>query len=341
MRRRTLVLAAIPILLTPLAGCPSEEEEEETPTQGEVETPDGPLSGELDVGAWEIPEDLAVEVVGDLVVRSSAAIRVDGELRAAAGSGFTIILDAADTLTVAGTVAAGDGADGELGGAVVLAAGSDVVLEAGAEVAAGSGGDGIVDEDTLGQAADGGDVSFLAGGTLDIDPAATVTIGDGGDGAELRVQPDDLPDPETWNVLRAPNGGGASGGLELAFGDTTLAVTVHESGEAIVRDDGSVLVEEDEPFLELDESSEGIFGGGEAGDPGAFLYGDDADGESNWPGGEASITEWVDDGRDTPQPKEIVGQNGRPAMARTAPPRGTTDRGSTSAAGGAATAASG
>jgi len=264
-----------------------------------TETPPapGPLSGLVEVDDFTLGVGESAPVEGDLTIRAQGAITIAGTLFAASETGHSVTLDADGDIIIEGVVAAGGGAAGQPGGAVrIVSRRGDVSLSAGARVVGGDGGDGVMDVLTLGRAGEGGDVALSAPeGALRVAAGARVVLGNGGRGAELRLQPMDLAGVEE---VRLPNAGGRSG-LPTLEGRELVGI---ESEEGDWPQDWLELMpaawEDSEAWLDLAPAwwpeaagrpyrailTADVFEGGAGGAAGTVLYGDDAEGESNWPG---------------------------------------------------------
>jgi len=260
------------------------------------------ISGNIEVDVYELAQGKTEEVSGDLTITSLGDIVVSGVLEASDSTGQSINLVAEGDIVVDGMAIAGAGEAGQGGGDVRLQSNNGNISISG-NIVAGNGGSG----QTIVATARGARASArvisggggLAGGSIYLSaPNGTITItptpgmfviGNGGNGADLSVQGDDLASTELSGDFY--NAGGDSGVLVidaaevvgLNFTDQTVETDVAdaETGEIIVPAGTIIRIFEDDD----------LFAGGEGGDAGAFLFGDDGSGVSTWPEADAATLE--------------------------------------------------
>ena len=235
------------------------------------------LSGEIDTDTFTVAVGETVSVVGDLTIRATGAVTIDGTLACGAEStGFGITIEAEGDIVVNGSVRACDGAPGENGGQVVIrSTGGNVTLGEASELTSGNGGDGIEDRTTGGRGAHGGDVELHApAGTLSVADGSTIYIGNGGTGLSIEMNHDGLPE-ESYEI-ELENGGGNSGYFEMEASN----IEGIEYQDRVAEED--YPPETDDPIIRAGESyrvimAEDHFEGGIGGDAGEFRLDEDVE----------------------------------------------------------------
>jgi hypothetical protein len=233
------------------------------------------LTGLIEVESFIVASgDLAL-VSGDVTIRTTGAVRIDGELRAGDASSQDIVIDAGGDVLIGGPVVAGNGASRPAparrgaaqgvaapndAGSIVIRSAGDIVLDAGARLAAGDGTDG----------GNGGDVVLHApDGTITIaDGSDVIHIGNGGDGNAVSENAQSPLGEENLD-----NSGGRSGALLLSAtavsGISAQAVTL--AADFSPAGDDLVFVAGQPAFTTV---AAPLVSGGRGGNAGAFDFGE-------------------------------------------------------------------
>ena len=277
-RRYTTIFAIITAVMT-IAGCSGSG-------GGTV------MSGEMEVAAFTIEADDTVLVNGDLTIRSTGPVTIDGDLVANGDLGQSITIEAGGPVTVNGTIRCGNGAVGQEGGTLTIdAENQEVTLGSNAKLQSGNGAAGVSSSADLarssgtraasGDGQSGGWVWILADRLVVPDVEGVIQLGNGGSGASLSVAGEDLLTYEIPDEMGYA--GGASGWLSIFANEVVgleyRRVTLEEDmvdpeTEEVMYPAGSVL-----RVVTLSDQITGGIGG----TAGTVYYGINATGESTWP----------------------------------------------------------
>jgi hypothetical protein len=257
-----------------LSGCLAVPSPTPTPTQViDTRTPTV-VSGVIEAESFTLGAGELAVVVDDVTIRTTGAVRIDGDLRASDAGGQNIAVEAGGDVDIGGTIVAGNGAGaadaaglvartvamGGDGGSVVIQSAGDIDIGTLGRVAAGDGTDG----------GDGGDVVLHApSGTITIPNREDVIhVGNGGDGQSLS----ESPSPEGGQEQQE-NGGGDSGLLlmnaQAVDGIEVETVTLREvfspTGTDLVFNVGEEVFTSDSTV---------VVSGGRGGNAGSFTFGE-------------------------------------------------------------------
>lgn len=225
-----------------LNGCPTPPSSTPTPTPSFVpsRTPTI-LSGLIETESFLLPAGELALVTGDLTIRTTGTVRIDGDLVAADRGNQNIFIDAGGDIDIGGTIGAGNsplldtsrpGARVPRGIVIVRSAGSIVVQSAG-NVRLGTLGRLVAGDGTNG--GNGGDVVVNApNGVITIPNGSNVMhVGNGGDGNAIVMDPgdEDLDNAGGDSGLLLLNAASVSG---IAVQAVTLTEPFSPSGTKLV-----------------------------------------------------------------------------------------------------------
>jgi hypothetical protein len=197
-----------------LSGCPPVATATPTATPVDVRTPTV-LSGVIEVESFTLEAGELAVVTGDVTIRASGAVRIDGDLRASDAGGQNIAIEAGGDVEIGGTISAGNGA---------AAAGSAVLEEDSPPF--GKGGSGGIETaqiplnpplskgevDFSASASNGGSVVIQSAGDIDVGAFGRLAAGDGADGGDggdvvLHAPNGTITIPNREDVIHVGNGG--------------------------------------------------------------------------------------------------------------------------------------